>query len=144
MPEFRDRLNRPWPVVLTPQVRNRLSHATGAELADAIGVAELGALASFASRQKSHAGPRGIVGPAWRLSRIPTAWRRKGDLESGANQSKPHGVELVSYRRQKRRRGGVARSTNPAGLWTPTELAGLALRTWRMNTRSRSTIGNCG
>jgi hypothetical protein len=45
MPEFRDRLQRSWPIVITPQVRNRLAHATGAELADAIGVAELAGLA---------------------------------------------------------------------------------------------------
>ena len=45
MPEFRDSLNRSWPIVLTPQVRNRLTHATGAELADSTGVVELGALA---------------------------------------------------------------------------------------------------
>jgi hypothetical protein len=45
MPKFRDRLNRSWPIVLTPQVRNRLTHATGAELTGPIGVAELGALA---------------------------------------------------------------------------------------------------
>ena len=45
MTEFRDRLQRSWPIVITPQVRNRLAHATGAELADSIGVAELGALA---------------------------------------------------------------------------------------------------
>ena len=45
MPEFRDRLNRSWPIVLTPQVRNRLTHATGAELIGPSGMAELGALA---------------------------------------------------------------------------------------------------
>jgi len=45
MPEFRDRLGRSWPIVLTPQVRNRLAHTTGAELTGPVGVAELGALA---------------------------------------------------------------------------------------------------
>jgi len=45
MPEFRDRLGRSWPIVLTPQVRNRLTNATGAELIGPSGITELGALA---------------------------------------------------------------------------------------------------
>ncbi len=41
MTEFRDRLQRSWPIALTPQVPNRLAHTTGTELTDAVGVADL-------------------------------------------------------------------------------------------------------
>ena len=44
MPEFRDRLQRSWPIVITPQIRHRVSVATGASLAHEIGIAELAAL----------------------------------------------------------------------------------------------------
>lgn len=44
MPGFRDRLQRSWPIVITPQICHRVSAATGASLAHEYGIAVLAAL----------------------------------------------------------------------------------------------------
>ncbi len=44
MPEFRGNANNTWQFASTPQTRSRLSHATGASISLAVGVAELGAV----------------------------------------------------------------------------------------------------
>ena len=41
MSEFRDRLNRSGPIVITPHIRHRVSVATGASLAHEYGIAVL-------------------------------------------------------------------------------------------------------